>query len=121
MINKDATEWDTKRWLTEVYTFYAWMRYRTAFQILAIVPIIFGHAVYQCIYKTWDPFWKTEYGIIFAIVALMSLHNFIYYTYRYEAHPWTNFPFRNFSEAFRNRATPPYLRVAGKAACIHSR
>jgi hypothetical protein len=110
IVNKDATEWDTKRWLTEVYTFYAWMRYRVGFQILALVPIIFGHAVYQSIYKTCDPHWRTEYAIIIVVEGLMSFHNFIYFVYRYDPRPWANFPFRNFSEAFRNRTIPPYLR-----------
>ena len=113
IVNKDATEWDTKRWLTEVYTYYAWMRYRTAFQILVLVPIVFGHAIYQSIYTTWDPFWKTEYAIIIGTEVYMSLHNLIYYIYRYETRPLANFPFRNFREAFRNRRTPPYVRDGG--------
>jgi len=116
IVNPDASEWDTKRWLTEAYTYYAWMRYRVAFQILVIVPVVFGHAVCQVIYGDSHRFWKTEIAIILVIELVMSLHNFIYSVYRYDARPWENFPFKDFPDAFRNRAVPKYLRIQSTEA-----
>ena len=103
----DCTEWDTQRWLVEAYSWATWIKYRIAFLLLALTPVVFVHALYQTMRPAWPPLWGWEWGIVAAITIGILGHTTVYSTYRYSNHPYRSFSARTFLRDWRNRKNPP--------------
>jgi hypothetical protein len=78
----DCTEWDTQRWLIETYSWATWIRYRMAFLLLALTPIVFVHALYQTMRPQRPTLWWLEWTAIGLITIGILIHTLVYSTYR---------------------------------------
>jgi hypothetical protein len=98
-----ATEWSTKRWLVESYTWAAWIRYRVGFLFLVLTSLVYSYIIYQEIYPKLPYHWIIEIVVLGIISACILLQIVVLLTHRYSNHPYRDFSFRRFRSDWRNR------------------
>ena len=103
MARPDMHDWDTARWLAEVYSWATWLRYRIAFIFLTVTPVVFAFALCETIYPSRRSLWAYEISIIPLIVVAMAIHTAIYLTFKFSNNPYRCFSFRTFRQDWRRR------------------
>jgi hypothetical protein len=103
----DLAGWTVEDWLTEAYSYAAWIRYRVAFIILTAAGIVFAFGIVETIYPNPSYLWKAELILLLPIMLGMSFHNLLCFVYRYADSPWSEFSITTFKEDWRHREEVP--------------
>jgi hypothetical protein len=99
----DTHEWDTKRWLKEMYSWAPWLKYRAGFMFLTCTAVVFVYVIYRASYPSEPALLWLEWSILILIVICVSVHCVVLSTYRYADRPYKKVSLKTFQEDWRDR------------------
>jgi hypothetical protein len=111
MAKPGSHDWNTERWLIEVYSWITWLRYRLGFMFLTLTALVFVAVIDQEIRPCRSHLWVWVELVLFLVIfGVFVLYNVVLSTYRYEDCPRKALRIKTFLADWQHREEYPPKR-----------